>query len=428
MNTTNPYTQINSSPWDEKNLDEGPIPLNVLIFGDEEAQNTLYWVLWYSPSGIFVNWEDYAVWQIERGDEAFIANFGIDIRVRGALTWDSNDSEPYFANESLKWDLLREFYSENRHYIGSVYNGYLIDAIIGITAQSTIDSTPGATFYISGISTDTVLLRWEVYWADDNLVQHEISHLFYAPDHDYGWCVMSREYRWVGYITEDGFTWIVMSDVRTCKLAYDYCNSCYNTVNSKKYRYMHFALHLVIDEQDVYGYHEIAWAIKWELAKIKIGVEIEYRTAQQIADTVWSYFWNIPWNESITQGWDMTWYEFSGSFDDLGSHYLASATPPNGYNIMGWNNKKADDWYIKAQTTLDPVARKNYMDQWQTVYMHDPPAAVLYYPTQPICSRSLAFNLHNRYLSNRYVRLAIAQAIPYPKIINEILPSYGVNA
>jgi ABC-type oligopeptide transport system substrate-binding subunit len=39
----------------------------------------------------------------------------------------------------------------------------------------------------------------------------------------------------------------------------------------------------------------------------------------------------------------------------------------------------------------------------------------------------LWMNLRNPILSNRYVRLAIAHAIPYPKIFNEILPGWGVD-
>ncbi len=41
-------------------------------------------------------------------------------------------------------------------------------------------------------------------------------------------------------------------------------------------------------------------------------------------------------------------------------------------------------------------------------------------------SNPLWFNLNNEILSNRYVRLAIAHAIPYPTIYNNILPGWGV--
>jgi ABC-type transport system substrate-binding protein len=42
-------------------------------------------------------------------------------------------------------------------------------------------------------------------------------------------------------------------------------------------------------------------------------------------------------------------------------------------------------------------------------------------------SNPVWFNFDNPYLSNRYVRLAIAHAIPYQQIIGNILPSWGVE-
>ena len=41
-------------------------------------------------------------------------------------------------------------------------------------------------------------------------------------------------------------------------------------------------------------------------------------------------------------------------------------------------------------------------------------------------SNLMLFNLHNPYLSNRYVRQAIAHAIPYDRIYSEILPGWGI--
>jgi len=42
-------------------------------------------------------------------------------------------------------------------------------------------------------------------------------------------------------------------------------------------------------------------------------------------------------------------------------------------------------------------------------------------------SNGVWFNLDNPYLSNRYVRQAIAHAIPYSQIISEILPGWGIS-
>lgn len=45
----------------------------------------------------------------------------------------------------------------------------------------------------------------------------------------------------------------------------------------------------------------------------------------------------------------------------------------------------------------------------------------------PCTHHSLYLNLNNQELANRYLRYAIAHAIPYPKIYNEILPAWGVE-
>ena len=231
MDTTNPYKNITDNPLDEKDLVEGPRPLNVLIFGDEEAVVKEHWVgSRPGPLGyripIYKDWKDYAVWQIERGDEALVALFGIDIRVRGALTWDSDDSKQDMEG------LFYEFWYENEHYLRSEYDGVVIDAIIGITGQETVDGGG-----IAHQSLNVILLQWVVYWMDDNLVQTEVSHLFYAPDHSYGekiWCIMGNWKKGEWGISEDGYTWVVLREIDITFLTYDYCSDCYNTINSYK--------------------------------------------------------------------------------------------------------------------------------------------------------------------------------------------------
>jgi len=50
------------------------------------------------------------------------------------------------------------------------------------------------------------------------------------------------------------------------------------------------------------------------------------------------------------------------------------------------------------------------------------------YDLPRFATHPLYFNLKNQYLANRYVRLAIAHAIPYPTIFNTILPGWGCEA
>ncbi len=86
----------------------------------------------------------------------------------------------------------------------------------------------------------------------------------------------------------------------------------------------------------------------------------------------------------------------------------------------------AADRLIALQTlTIDfaeyptaPIETYQAMEDWPThkVYRYKYPA-----------SNPLWFNLNSPILSNRYVRLAIAHAIPYPEIFTEILPGWGVG-
>ncbi|NIU57790.1 MAG: hypothetical protein GWN67_15770, partial [Phycisphaerae bacterium] len=70
-----------------------------------------------------------------------------------------------------------------------------------------------------------------------------------------------------------------------------------------------------------------------------------------------------------------------------------------------------------AEYPTAPIETYQAMEDWPThkVYRYKYPA-----------SNPLWFNLNSPILSNRYVRLAIAHAIPYPQIFTEILPGWGV--
>jgi hypothetical protein len=233
LNTTNPYSQIN--PLGEENEEEGPKPIYVLVFGDEEEG-----AIWRTFSG-FHNWISWATLQIERGDEALVANFGIDIRVLGFLEWDSNDSK-----DSM-YDLWDELEADTGQHLRQWYDGEwwsnYVDAIIGITAQETTDNIAGLSSGDDYLDAGRVfiLLRWQVYWADDNLVQHEVSHLYYAPDHPEPQppapcCAMAYHMHFQWYIWEDSLWW-VLHDVACADTAYSWCTNCHQTIQQKSGRY-----------------------------------------------------------------------------------------------------------------------------------------------------------------------------------------------
>lgn len=245
LNTTNPYANYVGiqGVLDEVDDLEGNHPLYVLVFGDEEERETIRHI---GPEGQYpVNWETWATLQMERGDESLVANFGIDIRILGFLEWDSDDSIEYM-DDPYEWDLCDELLADKGQdlrawYHGEWWSGY-VDAIIGTTAQATPEDP-----YIPGIAPSLneldqgkifVLLKWQVYWMDDNLVQHEVSHLYYADDH---YCpphcsMASLTKHFQSLIFEDDIWWVM--DYMPCAVTtYSWCASCQQTIQQNSGRY-----------------------------------------------------------------------------------------------------------------------------------------------------------------------------------------------
>ncbi|MBS7632069.1 hypothetical protein KEJ15_00370 [Candidatus Bathyarchaeota archaeon] len=242
FDATNPYSNDEfpsaTTSFSER---EASNPIYVLIAGDEEERAILRFV-----GMVMFPWLGYATMQIERGDEALVANFGIDIRILGFIEWDSND------NLKSMYELWYDLESKTCQYLRTDYQGYwtdYVDAIIGITAQDTPDDfrpiaglTPGTPYLNEGRT--ITLLKWQVYWADDNLVQHEVSHLFYEDDHSPPQtpdpcCIMASHPHFQTWICEDGYFWSVFNDIPCAYTSYSWCNEveCYNVMNNHHSHY-----------------------------------------------------------------------------------------------------------------------------------------------------------------------------------------------
>jgi hypothetical protein len=250
LNTTNTYSDMVSpmSAFDEVDDIEGHQPFYALVAGDEEERQ-----IWRGLGDCRLDWKGWATLQIERGDEALVANYGIDIRILGFIEWDSDDSKT--TMEGLWYDLE----SKTSQYLRQVYSGNgwrnYVDAIIGITAQATPDDpenwpgkAPGPAYLDQGRI--FILLKWQVYWMDDNIVQHEVSHLFYAEDHWYTCCVMAGHTHPQTWIWEDGL-WGVFSDIHCCYTAYSWDNDCFTVIDQHKSKYQG-DLPILLDWWDVY--------------------------------------------------------------------------------------------------------------------------------------------------------------------------------
>ncbi len=248
-NTTNPYSNTLSpmSAIDEVDDIEAHHPIYVLVAGDEEER-----AIWRTFGG-FHNWISWAKLQIERGDEALVANFGIDIRILGFLEWDSDDSLTTMTG--LWYDLE----NKTSQYLRTVYSGNgwrnYVDAIIGITAQATPQepNIPGKAPPPEYLDQGRVfiLLKWQVYWMDDNIVQHEVSHLFYADNHWYDCCVMAGHTHPQYFIYEDS-TWWVGADIPCAYTDNSWDNDCFTVMEQHKSKYQSDDLPILIDWWDVF--------------------------------------------------------------------------------------------------------------------------------------------------------------------------------
>jgi hypothetical protein len=237
MNTTNADSTIvcPMSALEEVDQAESGHPLYVLVFGDEEERGVIRTI----GDGHYT-WDMYARLQIERGDESLVAKFGIDIRILGFLSWDSDDSKQWM--DELWFDLE----NKTKQYLREPYHGEWwsneVDAIIGITSQATPDdrrSGQSASPPYLDQGKIYTLLRWQSYWADDNLVQHEISHLYYAPDCLPDDCVMAdpSHKEWVSYILEDGFLFLILDNIPCCQAQNTWCPGCNSTIRQQAGRY-----------------------------------------------------------------------------------------------------------------------------------------------------------------------------------------------
>lgn len=233
LNTTNPHADTIGllGASSEVDVTEGISPLYVLVFGDEEERERIRLL-----GTLLFFWDMWAEKQLERADEALVANFGIDIRILDFLEWDSDDSIDSF------YDRWYELEADTKSYLGHWYDGKYwdnqVDAIIGITSQATTENVAGGAPSPTYIDQGKIfiLLRWQIHWADDNLAQHEVSHLFCAPDHYATCCAMADHSHFVLWIWENGL-WLVLADVDCSYTSYHWCTSCTGTINSHLNRY-----------------------------------------------------------------------------------------------------------------------------------------------------------------------------------------------
>ena len=143
-----------------------------------------------------------------------------------------------------------------------------------------------------------------------------------------------------------------------------------------------FTLHALMSGSET---DQIAAATIWkeELAKIGINLEIQVMDEAGVSNRMWGDNWNKSWEEG---GWDLgapdleTWWWNPISLLWWQSCWTSAGLPPLGWNNFGWTNGRADMLVNAFLTTFDYEERAEYMNEWQEIFVEDPPVILTYYP------------------------------------------------
>lgn len=189
--------------------------VNVMVAYDEEWESTAFWLYGYSAKTL----ANVIVASIYY---RFYAQFQIRFRPVSYQFWDSHDNP---ANKDVMMD---EVISETGFETGMTIGYDQIDVLIAFTDQEipSPENCHGYSDKILGV----VLVRHSypdgVGQATDNVLQHELSHLYdvpeeYVEDSD---CVMNWVYQWIDFP--------FYYNVRTFLLTTNWCEDCLGIISS----------------------------------------------------------------------------------------------------------------------------------------------------------------------------------------------------
>lgn len=104
----------------------------------------------------------------------------------------------------------------------------------------------------------------------------------------------------------------------------------------------------------------------------KIGVGLSYDVYDEVTLSVKAYSWQYD---------TMIWY-WSADIDPNYQMFSLSAKAIGGWSDNHWENASYEENYSKSVTTLDPVARREYVNNCQRVHYDDAPYIILAYVNQ----------------------------------------------
>jgi len=220
--------------------ENAPIQVNCLLAFDEK-----YLCYYYHTPNITLNGVFYAELQLQRASRYLEEMFGVGLVPVAITSWRRTESGAVYAlNEVI----------EKTGYVKNMWlNGRKIEALVAWTFDKLEYKDLSGVSEVYGLArnatangdrVDALIMRYVAYWSDDNVLEHEILHLFNADDNMEGTycyrtdCIMSYRFVSVTTWTEDGETFQVNDYTRVGRL-YNYCcRDCCQIVNAWKWMYL----------------------------------------------------------------------------------------------------------------------------------------------------------------------------------------------
>jgi hypothetical protein len=190
--------------------------IGIVVAADEEFRNVSYW----TPPNNYLGWKDAALNIIERADNEIFWKYGIDFKVVGWTTWESDDTL------TVDFQRLHEL-ADELNWNPSTCGKTILIGFTGQSMEYNGKDVYGCAFIPSKNATKAALIHPEFYWADDNVVHHEISHLLgitYECHEDD--CVMSDKTTLIITLISDGWVFWVDNWVPYSYLSHRWCSHC----------------------------------------------------------------------------------------------------------------------------------------------------------------------------------------------------------
>jgi hypothetical protein len=217
-------------------LTENYQKVRLLVAGDEEMVGRTW--TFYDQQ---LPWISYVTQQIIFASYYFNVGFGFALDAVAFTTWQSDNSQN--VSRAMLDDAIAKIgwtVDWNFGYKYMVFDGKIVDMLVVVTGQMNNSSWSG---FADTRGRAAVLVQPQRWWADDNVIQHEISHLYGALDHhegDEGFnedCIMTYKDTYIYSHYDNGYTVLIDGWVPVTFVTHNYHDACRNTIYGNRFKY-----------------------------------------------------------------------------------------------------------------------------------------------------------------------------------------------